>query len=96
MKNLKVVLLILTLSGLLAAQEPTFQERHPRYRIHAGDVIAFNFSFTPEFNQSVTVQPDGFITLREVGDIQVVDKSSPEVIDARRSTHNRRCAPDPG
>ena len=87
MKNLKVVLLILTLSGLLAAQEPTFQERHPRYRIHAGDVIAFNFSFTPEFNQTVTVQPDGFITLREVGDIQVVDKTSPEVIDAVRAAY---------
>ena len=87
MKNLKVVLLILTLYGLLAAQEPTFQERHPRYRIHAGDVIAFNFSFTPEFNQSVTVQPDGFITLREVGDIQVVEKTSPEVIDAVRTAY---------
>jgi len=87
MKNLKVVLLILTLSGLLAAQEPTFQQRHPRYRIHAGDVIAFNFSFTPEFNQTVTVQPDGFITLREVGDIQVVDKTSPEVIDGVRAAY---------
>ena len=87
MKNSKVVLLILTLSGLLAAQEPTFQERHPRYRIHAGDVIAFNFSFTPEFNQTVTVQPDGFITLREVGDIQVVDKTSPEVIDGVRAAY---------
>jgi polysaccharide export outer membrane protein len=58
MKNLKVVLLIVCMFGISAAQEPTFQERHPRYRIHAGDVIAFNFSFTPDFNQTVTVQPD--------------------------------------
>jgi polysaccharide biosynthesis/export protein len=90
MKHLKVALLILSLSGmLLAAQEPTFQERHARYRIHAGDVIAFNFSFTPDFNQTVTVQPDGYITLREVGDIQVVDKTSPEVIAAVRAAYNK-------
>jgi polysaccharide export outer membrane protein len=87
MKNLKVVLLIVCMFGISAAQEPTFKERHPRYRIHAGDVIAFNFSFTPDFNQTLTVQPDGYITLREVGDIQVVDKTTPEVIDAVRSAY---------
>ena len=90
MKNLKVILLILSLSAmLLAAQEPRFQERHARYRIHAGDVIAFNFSFTPEFNQTVTVQPDGYITLREVGDIQVLDKTSPEVIETVRTAYGK-------
>ena len=89
MKNLKVVLLILSLSGMLAGQEPAFQERHPRYRIHSGDVIAFNFSFTPEFNQTITVQPDGYITLREVGDVQVLDKTTPEVIDAVRTAYGK-------
>jgi polysaccharide export outer membrane protein len=89
MKNLKVVLLILSLSGMLAGQEPAFQEKHPRYRIRSGDVIAFNFSFTPEFNQTVTVQPDGYITLREVGDIQVLDKTTPEVIDAVRTAYGK-------
>jgi polysaccharide export outer membrane protein len=89
MKKLKVLILILSLSGILAGQEPAFQERHPRYRIHEGDVIAFTFSFTPEFNQTVTVQPDGYITLRDVGDIQVLNKTTPEVVDSVRTAYDK-------
>ena len=89
MKNVKVALLILVLTGALSAQEPSFQEKHPRYRIHINDVIAFNFSFTPQFNQSVTVQPDGYITLRDVGDIQVLDKTAPEVIETVRKAYGK-------
>jgi polysaccharide export outer membrane protein len=89
MKNVKVALLILALTGTLAAQEPSFQDKHPRYRIHTGDVIAFNFSFTPQFNQTVTVQPDGYITLRDVGDIQVLDKTAPEVIETVRNVYSK-------
>ncbi|HSS97816.1 MAG TPA: polysaccharide biosynthesis/export family protein [Terriglobales bacterium] len=39
-------------------------ERHPLYRLRASDVIEISFTFAPEFNQTVTVQPDGFITLK--------------------------------
>src|SRR5512133_2695311 len=48
-----------------------FDERFPRYRIAPGDVFEIMFEFTPEFNQTVTVQPDGYITLRSVGDVRV-------------------------
>ncbi len=50
---------------------PTFSERYPRYRLSASDAIDLLFEYTPEWNQSVTVQPDGYITLRSVGDIYV-------------------------
>ena len=48
-----------------------FQQRHPRYLLRAGDIFDVNFEYSPEFNQTVNVQPDGFITLREAGDIYV-------------------------
>src|ERR1700740_24341 len=49
------------------------QELHqrPRYILHAGDVITLDYRYTPEFNQTVTIQPDGFVTLNVVGDIKV-------------------------
>ena len=72
-----------------AGQEPAFQERYPRYHIHTADVIALNFSFTPDFNQTVTVQPDGYITLREVGDVHVQDKTTPEVEQAVRTAYGK-------
>ena len=45
-------------------QRPALHQRYPRYRVHASDVIDLTFRFTPEFNQEVTVQPDGYIQAR--------------------------------
>jgi len=50
---------------------PGFTEREARYRIQPGDVLEFQFRFTPEFNQTVKVQPDGYIPLREAGELKV-------------------------
>jgi polysaccharide export outer membrane protein len=41
-----------------------------RYRITPGDVIEINFTFVPELNQMVTVQPDGYVTLRDIRDLR--------------------------
>jgi protein involved in polysaccharide export with SLBB domain len=58
--------------------QPTLQRRNPRYRLCKGDVLDLNFRFTPEFNQSVTVQPDVYITLRGLGDLHVEGKAVPK------------------
>src|SRR5215467_12989835 len=42
-------------------------ERRPLYRLRVGDTLDLNFSFTPEFNQTITIQPDGYVMLRELG-----------------------------
>jgi polysaccharide export outer membrane protein len=75
-------------SGPLAQDaRPAFQERYPRYRIRPGDVMELSFPFTPEFNQSVTVQPDGYINLRGVGDLRVQDKTTTEVVTALNTAY---------
>src|ERR1051326_4542500 len=38
--------------------------RRPLYRLRSSDSIDIQFTFSPEFNQTVTVQPDGFIPLK--------------------------------
>jgi len=50
-----------------------------RYRITASDVIELKFPFVPEFDQTLTVQPDGYVTLRGVGDLRVQSRSIPEL-----------------
>src|SRR5438552_12458805 len=42
-----------------------------RYRLQPGDVLEIQFRYSPEFNQTVTVQPDGYITLEIGGDLKV-------------------------
>jgi polysaccharide export outer membrane protein len=37
--------------------------RRPLYRLQKSDVMEINFTFSPEFNQERSVQPDGYITL---------------------------------
>lgn len=57
----------------------SFHDRYPRYTLRSGDSFDINFEFSPEFNQTLIVQPDGFVSLREIGDIHVSGLTLPEV-----------------
>jgi polysaccharide export outer membrane protein len=92
-KPLPRILLLLVMAGAsgVAAQQVSsasgpnqrehegFQERYPRYAVQAGDTFDLSFEYSPEFNQTVTVQSDGFVTLREIGDVYVSGLTFPEV-----------------
>ena len=71
------------------SQTPVLQHRNRRYQLHSADVLALEFPFTPEFNQTVTVQPDGYVTLRGVEDVHVEGKTLPEVTQALRMAYSK-------
>jgi polysaccharide export outer membrane protein len=79
MKKLLTVILVNLL--VLSATARGDQQLHhrERYILHAGDVISLNYRYTPEFNQTVTVQPDGYVTLTIVGDIKIAGLTMDEV-----------------
>ena len=55
------------------------QTRDSRYQLHPGDSLAIIFPLTPEFNQqTVAIQPDGYVTLQGIGEVQVAGKTLPE------------------
>jgi polysaccharide export outer membrane protein len=58
---------------------PELQHRNPHYQLSRGDTFDLVFPLTPEFNQTVTVQPDGYITLTGLGDQYVAGKTVPEL-----------------
>ena len=59
---------------LMAADTPSqFSSRTPRYRLQTSDVVEIQFKFTPEFTQTVTLQPDGFVPLQIAGEIRLQD-----------------------
>jgi polysaccharide export outer membrane protein len=43
--------------------------RHPLYRLRKSDIVEIKFTFSPEFDQTATVLPDGFVALKTVGDL---------------------------
>ena len=63
------------------------RERRPPYRFAKSDVLEINFTYTPEFNQSVTVQPDGRIALRGAGQVIAEDRTSAELMVAIRDAY---------
>ena len=57
-------------------------ERHPLYRLRTSDVVEISFTVAPEFNQSLTVQPDGYVMLKDAGMIQVEGLNLQEFTDS--------------
>ena len=71
------------------AAGPIFQERYPRYKLEFGDQFDVSFELSPEFNQTVTVQPDGYITLRGAGDVHVAGQTVPELTETLRRAYGK-------
>jgi protein involved in polysaccharide export with SLBB domain len=72
-----------------AANQPSFQNRYPRYKLRPGDVFDIAFELSPEFNQTVTVQPDGYITLRGIGDVHVAEQDVPQLTATLRTAYSK-------
>jgi len=69
--------------------DQSFSQRFPRYELRPGDVLDVLFEYTPEFNQTVTVQPDGFIALRDVPEMNVQGKTVPQLSDEVRAAYGK-------
>jgi polysaccharide export outer membrane protein len=55
----------------VSGQTAGFSQHDPRYRLQPSDVLEIHYRYTPEFDQTVTIQPDGFVELRIVGDLKL-------------------------
>jgi polysaccharide biosynthesis/export protein len=72
-----------------AGSGTTLQQRYPRYQLCKGDIFDLTFPITPEFNQTVTVHPDGYITLTNVGDLYVAGRTVPELRELIRTAYGK-------
>jgi polysaccharide biosynthesis/export protein len=57
-------------------------ERHPLYRLRPSDVVEISFTVAPEFNQTLTVQPDGYVMLKDAGMVEVQGLNLTEFTEA--------------
>jgi len=65
------------------------RERRPLYRLKASDVLQVSFAFAPEFDQTVIVQPDGFITLKDAGHLMAEGTTVPELESAIAAAYSK-------
>jgi polysaccharide export outer membrane protein len=68
---------------------PWFSQRYPRYEMRPDDSFDVIFEITPEYNQTVVVQPDGFVSMRSVGDIRVEGLTVSQVTDKLREAYGK-------
>lgn len=61
-----------------------------RYEVAPGDVVSLRFQLAPEFDQLLLpVMPDGFVSLKGVGDIWLAGKTLPEVKGAVETAYSQ-------
>src|ERR1043166_4360783 len=96
--NVLLLFILAPLGTILAQKAPTetagvqnvpaLQQRNPRYQVMPSDVMVVAFPLSPELNQeTVTVQPDGFIALSNVGSIYVQGLTTPEIVEALKKAY---------
>lgn len=77
-------LLTLIVADAIFSQTAGFADRDPRYRLQPTDVLEVHYRYTPEFDQTVAVQPDGHVSLQIVGDVKVqgltVEEAKAEIL----------------
>jgi polysaccharide export outer membrane protein len=64
-----------------AERVTVLHDRNPRYQLRKGDTFDLDFALSPEFNQTVAVQPDGYATLKGVGSIFIEGQTIPELTE---------------
>jgi polysaccharide export outer membrane protein len=77
-----LALIVFTTCAAVSAQLQRPQLRTPqeeRYLVQPGDVLEVQYRYSPEFNQTMTVQPDGYISLHAGGDVKVAGKNVEQV-----------------
>ena len=63
-------------------------QRRPLYRLCSNDSIEIDFTFSPEMNQTVSVQPDGYINLRGVPQVYAEGLTVAETEQAIRAAYS--------
>jgi polysaccharide biosynthesis/export protein len=81
MKRVLALMICIAFWGAVGANADQQLHSRPVYTLHVGDVIVLNYRYTPEFDQTVTVQPDGCVNLNVVGNLKVADLTMSQVHD---------------
>jgi polysaccharide export outer membrane protein len=66
---------------------PVLQHRNPRYQVMRDDVLSVSFPLAPELDQKITVQPDGYITMQNIGSLYIQRMTVPEIVEALKTAY---------
>lgn len=70
-------------------KERVLKQHNPRYQLHKSDSFDVSFTFSPEFNQTVTVGPDGYVTFKEIGSLHVEGETIPQLTETLTKIYSK-------
>jgi polysaccharide export outer membrane protein len=62
-------------------------DSRPLYRLNRSDVVALSFTLSPEFDQTLTIQPDGYVTPKDARPVQAQGLTLSEFREAVRKAY---------
>lgn len=74
--------------GLARAKSPALTgDRRPLYRLHKSDLVEIRFTFCPEYDQAIAIRPDGFLELKDAGEIFAEGMTVPDLRSAIQAAY---------
>lgn len=86
--HINEIVRLINSDSTVMSNDPVLKKR-PRYLVAPTDILQISFPVTPDFGQRVTVQPDGYIHLRLVGDLYVQGKPVPKIIELVKTAYSK-------
>jgi polysaccharide biosynthesis/export protein len=72
------IVFVFCVTGAFGQQPAQLVSRDQPYRLQSSDVLELEYEYTPEYNQTATIGPDGTIRLKLLGDVKVAGLSLDE------------------
>ncbi len=89
---MKTLVAIFAFAGCAMAQQTTFSERDPHYRLQPEDKVEVQYRYTPEYNAVAALQPDGFVSLPLVGEVKLSGLTLEQAVEAVKAKASDRLA----
>ena len=86
---MKTILSIAFFAALVSGQT-AFSERDPHYRLQAEDKVEVQYRYTPEYNATAALQPDGYVSLPLIGEVKLAGLTLASAADAIRKQASER------
>jgi polysaccharide export outer membrane protein len=72
---MRVWLALFLVAGQLYAADTALHDRHRPYRLQPGDQLQLSYRYSPEYDQTLTVQPDGMVSIDLVGEVPLAGRT---------------------
>lgn len=83
---------ILLVSTQLYAADMPLHSRNEPYKLQPSDQLQLSYRYTPEYDQTLTVQPDGMVTINLIGSVKVggltLDDAKSRILEQLRTRLN--------